>query len=223
MNTFLFIGAASGLLAAGAMQSAAAQTAVDRDPISWHMDAGYGIVESDTADFLDDGWMLEGGLTWRPVEQAPFSLRADLRYLSFDVNESVRQLGGSPATPARIDDGDAQIIGLNLGAAYEVDFSPRMQGYLKAGLGPYRRDVELTQTALFRGIACDPFWGLCFNSLASGEVVVADDDTTRLGWSAGLGVQYQLERGALFLEASYLRVETSEPTEIIPIQIGFRF
>lgn len=74
-----------------------------------------------------------------------------------------------------------------------------------------------------RGIACDPFWGVCFNSLVPGQVVLADEDTTKLGWSAGVGVQHELDRGALFIEARYMRVETSQPTEIIPIQIGFRF
>jgi len=223
MNGYVYASAASVLLAAACLQSASAQTLDDREPVSWHLDAGYGMLHGDTEDFLDDGWTLEGGVKWRAFGDSPFALRADLRYLDFDVNERIRQLDGTPAATARVDDGDATVIGLNLGASYDFDLSPRTQAYLTAGLGPYRRDVELTQTALFRGVACDPFWGVCFNSLVAGQVVVADEDTTKLGWSAGVGVEHELDRGALFIEARYLRIGTREPTEIIPIQIGYRF
>ena len=189
----------------------------------WHIDAGYGVTAGETSDFFDDGLMLEGGLTWRPNGSSAFSLRADLRYLGFDATDDVVQLGGLADTTARIDDGDASIVGLNLGGAYQFQMGERLQGYVTLGLGPYRRDIELTQTALFRGFACDPFIGVCYDALVVGDVVVADDDTTRLGWSGALGLQYPIGEGALFLEARYLRVQTDEPTEIVPIQVGYRF
>lgn len=180
MNGYFYACAATSLLAASALQSASAQTATDREPIAWHIDAGYGMVASDTADFLDDGWGLEGGLTWHPAADMPFTLRADLRYLSFDVNESIRQLGGAPSVTTRVDDGDATIVGLNLGGTYQFDFSPRTQGYVTLGFGPYRRDVELTQTALFQGIACDPS-GACASTVFF-QVRSSSLTTTRRGW-----------------------------------------
>jgi hypothetical protein len=214
--------AAGTLLIAIGMQAFAADPALERKPLSWHLDAGYVLTDDSTSDFLEDGWMLEGGVTWRP-EGGPIALRADLRYLGFDVDDDVVSLGGTPAVPASVDDGDAAIFGLNLGASYNFEFAATGSGYLTVGLGPYYRDVELTQTLLVPGIACEPFFGICFNALAPSEVVVADSETTRLGWSAALGIEYPFREGAVFLEARYLRIETERPTELVPIQIGFRF
>lgn len=218
---------ACAMFAAGALLTVSGQSrgaAASGEPraLSAHVDAGYVMTDAATSDFLDDGWMLEAGLTWRP-RGGPFGLRADLRLLEFDMDEDILQLGGSPSFPTRVDDGDARIVGLNLGATYDLEFADRGHVYVTAGLGPYYRDVELTQTVLFTGIACDAFFGICFQALAPGEVVVAQDDTTRLGWSVGLGVEYPLRQGALFMEARYLRIETDEPTELVPIQFGFRF
>jgi Outer membrane protein beta-barrel domain len=222
MKKYFELGAVA-LLATGGTQAVGADRATDRDALRWHLDAGYGIAEGETSEFLDDALMLEGGLTWRANADSPFALRADLQYLDFDVNEDIVELGGFPGAPADIDDGDGSIVGLSLGGVYNFNLGQRAAGYLALGVGPYHRDIELTQTALFSGIACDPFLGLCFRSLEVGEVVVADNDTTRLGYSAALGLEYPFERGALFIEARYLRIETGEPTEYLPIQIGFRF
>lgn len=214
--------AASALLIISAQAAGADAAAAERKPVQWHLDAGYVMTDDTTSDFLDDGWMLEGGVTWRP-EWSPVALRADLRYLGFDVDEDVASIGGAPAVPTRVDDGDADIIGLNLGASFNFDFPNNGSGYVTVGLGPYYRDVELKQTVLTPGLACEPFFGVCFPALAANDVEVADSETTKLGWSAAIGVEYPLRQGALFAEARYLRIETKEPTELIPIQIGFRF
>jgi hypothetical protein len=36
-------------------------------------------------------------------------------------------------------------------------------------------------------------------------------------------VEYPLRAGAVFLEACYLRIETENPIELVPIQTGLRF
>jgi hypothetical protein len=222
INRTLCNACAAGTLLMFSGLACAADSVLERKPLAWHLDGGYVLTDDSTSNFLEDGWMIEGGVTWRP-QSGPIALRADLRYLGFDVDEDVVSLGGSPAGTTRVDDGDAAIVGLNLGASYNFQFGNAGTGYLTAGLGPYHRDVELTQTQLVPGIACEPFFGICFNALAASDVVIADSETTRLGWSAALGVEYPFRQGAVFLEARYLRIETEQPIELVPIQLGFRF
>ena len=213
---------AAGTLLTLSGRSVSAESRFEDRKLTGHVDAGYVMTDDNTSDFIDDGFMLETGAAWRP-DGGPFAFRADLRYLEFDVDEDIVQLGGSPSSSVRVDDGNAHIVGLNFGGTYDFEIADRVAGYFTAGLGPYYRDVELTQTALFSGIACDPFFGICFEALAPGEAVVAESDTTRLGWSVGLGIEYPFRQGALFMEVRYLRIETEEPTELVPIQLGFRF
>ena len=55
--------------------------------------------------------------------------------------------------------------------------------------------------------------------------MVYEDSRTRLGWNAGLGVEFA--PGYLgnrhFIEASYQRLSGPQPIEYIPIEFGIRF
>lgn len=60
--------------------------------------------------------------------------------------------------------------------------------------------------------------------MTTGQAVVDETSTTRFAWNVGVGVEFPLQDGsAWFIDARYHRIETSEPTEFIPIQVGYRF
>lgn len=198
--------------------------AEERDkPLRWHIGASYSLTSGTTEDYLDDGFGISGGITWYPRPAVPVGLRAELHYTRFDATDELIQLG-SAATQTRIDDGNADVFGGEISGIYDFPIRGRVKGYTQVGIGFSRREVELEQTVLFNGIFCDPWWGFCFEGVGAGNVVVAETDTTRFAWSAGLGLAFPLPEGSeLFLDARYLRIETQDATEFIPIRVGLRF
>ncbi len=139
------------------------------------------------------------------------------------TSNALIRLGQSQSPDVRIDDGSGSVWGLNVNGVYDIRLSERAHGYVTAGIGEYRRKVKLTQTVLVSGIFCDPWWGFCYPSIAPGDVVVSDQSTTRFAWNVGFGVEFPVSyAGSWFIEARYHRIETSRPTEFIPLQIGFR-
>ena len=54
--------------------------------------------------------------------------------------------------------------------------------------------------------------------------MIASQDSTHFAWNAGAGINFPLPYGhSWFIEARYERIETQEPTEYIPIRVGYRF
>jgi opacity protein-like surface antigen len=209
-------------LVAAASAPLYAQSSAEQRPLTWHIDAGYSETTGRTQDYLDGGWIVSGGLRWRPPPDTPFSLKLDAHYSEYDATKQLINLG-SAATQTRIDDGTGSTLGLDLNGMLDFPLGSRVRGYVTAGVGADRRRIELTQTVLFNGFVCDPWWGFCGIGAVPGDVLVARDTVTRLAWNGGVGVEFPLSRGALFLDATYHRIETRRPTEYVPIVIGFRF
>jgi opacity protein-like surface antigen len=194
---------------------------IDR-PFTWHISGGYSATSGETRDYLDDGYIIKGGVTWKPRQDLPLALRLDGHYSNYDATDALINLG-SAATRTRIDDGEGSTLGLDLNGVVDFPLGSRVRGYLTAGVGVDRRRIELTQTVLFGGFFCDPWWGFCGRGVFPGDVLVSRDTTTRLAWNGGLGVEFPLARGNFFVEATYHRIETQRPTEYIPIVVGLRF
>lgn len=199
-----------------------AQTTVQERPVTWHIDGGYSETTGRTQDYLQGGWIVGGGLKWRPRPDTPFSLKLDAHYAEYDATNKLINLG-TAATQTRIDEGTGSTLGLDLNGVVDFPLGSRIRAYVTAGVGADRRRVELTQTVLFNGFVCDPWWGLCGIGAVPGDVLVARDTTTRLAWNGGVGLEFPLSRGALFLDATYHRIETRRPTEYVPIVLGVRF
>jgi opacity protein-like surface antigen len=212
---------ASLLIAAGA--PAFAQTGqTDQRHVAWHVAGGYSETTGQTSDYLQGGWIVSGGLTWYPDPAQPLSLRLEGHYSDYDATHRLLN-AGALATQRRIDDGRGTTLGLDLNGVLDVPFGQSARGYLTAGVGVDRRRVELTQTALFNGVVCDPWWGFCGVGVVAGDRLVASDTTTRFAWNAGLGVEFDLPGYSVFVEAKYHRIDTDRPTEYVPIQVGLRF
>jgi opacity protein-like surface antigen len=194
----------------------------DERPVRWHIAGGYSETTGRTSDYLQGGWIVSGGLTWRPQPTQPWALRLDAHYSDYDATTRLIN-EGTVATQRRIDDGNGSTLGLDLNGVLDVPFGESVRGYVTAGVGIDRRRVELTQLVLFNGVLCDPWWGFCGIGAVAGDRIVASDTTTRFAWNAGLGVEFELARSTMFVQATYHRIETARPTEYVPIEVGLRF
>ncbi|HVY79549.1 MAG TPA: outer membrane beta-barrel protein [Steroidobacteraceae bacterium] len=200
---------------------ALAQTPNER-PFGFHVGAGFSATTGTADRYLDDGWIVSGGVDWHPNPDLPLTLSLDAHYSDYDATNELINLG-TVATRTRIDDGDGSTLGADVNATYGVPLGSRLRGYIVAGAGIDRRRIELTQTVLFNGFVCDPFWGFCGIGAVPGDVIVARNSTTRFAWNAGLGLELPVGNGAWFFDARFRRIETTRPTEYVPIQIGYRF
>ena len=193
-----------------------------QSPFSWHVSGGYSVTTGETHDYLDNGWAFKGGVTWRPQPAGPFALRLEGHFTNYDATDEFINFSQA-STRARIDDGEGSTLGLDLNAVLYFPLGSRVRGYVTAGGGVDRRRIELTQTVLFGGFFCDSWWGFCGRGVFPGDVLVSRETSTELAWNGGVGVEFPLARGNLFVEATYHRIETQRPTEYIPIVVGLRF
>ena len=188
-----------------------------------HFDMGYAATTGQIANFLEDGFTIGGGLSWQPDYGSPLALRADLDYTRF---QATRQLVDSSqaGNSLLINSGFGESVDLSLDGEYRMPLSPYLTAFAVAGVGGAYRRIALTQTVAVGDYVCDPWFDYCDYGLVAGEAVVASDDTTRFAWNAGLGLEFALARGeTFFVEARFTRIQTSPPTDFIPIRVGVRF
>ena len=198
-------------------------TASADEPMLIQFNGGYVKTVGETSNYLQGHWTLGTGLTFQPDWMDNLAFQVDLAYADFGVKHDLITLG-QQNSQYRIDDGSGSVWSLTTAAKYTVPFSDGVHGYGLLGIGAYQRHVELTQTVLYGGYYCDPWWGYCYPGLATGDAVVASTTTTKFGWNVGLGIEFPFEeRGAWFIEARYHSIDTSHATEFMPIQIGIRF
>jgi opacity protein-like surface antigen len=150
-------------------------------------------------------------------------LRADLNYSRFNAT---RQLIGinEAVDQTEIDDGYGEIVDFTVDGEYRMPLSPYLTAFAVAGVGVAHRRIALTQTVAVGGYVCDYWFGYCDFGLVPGEQVIASDSTTQFEWNAGLGLDFALGGGqTFFVEARFTRMQTSQPTDFVPIRVGLRF
>lgn len=219
----------TALVLAGVANVASAQygyandDAYGRSPVQWHLMGGAALTTGHTADYLETGYTVGGGLTFRPDPRSPFSLRADLSFSRFNATNRLLNIGAEQ-NQTEIDDGWGDIVNLDVDGVLDIPLGARVRGYVMAGVGGAYRRIDLTQTVGFGGYFCDDWYGYCGIGVVPGDVLVQREETTRFAWNAGVGVEFPLYRGqSFFVEARYTRMQTPNPTEFIPIRVGYRF
>ena len=190
--------------------------------IQGHIMGGYSPTSGVTSDFLQDGWIIDGGFTFWP-QGVPLGIRTDLSYSGHQATNQFLALGQA-ATGLEVDDGSGSFSSLAAGLV----FRPRQYGlarfYGLAQAGATRVREQLTQTFFVAGSYCDPFFYYCGYQYGTGDAIVYDYATTKFSWNVGLGVEFPTYWGSSwFLEAQYRRVETQQPLEYWPIMVGIRF
>jgi hypothetical protein len=190
------------------------------DPIRYHGWLGYSGVSGDASDFVKDGWSVGFGVVWTPTKGF-LQVRGDLGYDWWDIKTGdIPSSGGGDAT-SRIDDGNGSVWYLRGG----VQMGTKREGfnfYGGVGISGNYLKAELTQEALVTGIWCD-WWGWCYPYTTVGDLIVADESTTKFGYYAMIGGSFQLGPGDLFIEATYNWVQTKTTLEYYPIVVGYRW
>jgi opacity protein-like surface antigen len=212
-----------GLSARASAQTYYEQTFAPVQPVHWHFDVGYSPTIGTTSQYFQGGWTFGGGLTWQPRPTLPIALRADLDFTQFNATRNLIAINEA-ADQTQIDGGYGDVIGLNVDAEYRVPVTRSITGFTLVGIGVAHMHVGLTQTLAFGSYLCDPWFGYCAYGLVPGQVEVASGSSTRFSWNAGAGLDFALSDGeTLFVEARYERIQTSQPTEFVPITVGLRF
>jgi len=204
--------AAAGLAAGGAAQ---AQQAT---PFHWHVLGGYSETLGTTQDYLQGGFLFAGGFSFTPQPGSPLDVRFDLSFSEHNAS-NFAIASGQQNTNVYIDGGTGDIWSVTGNLVYHVPLGYGMRGYGIAGVGSYHARIALTQSGA-GGYYCDPFSYYCDN----GAAVVESQGVTKLGWNAGIGVEFPLPYGrSWFIEARYHRIDTNTPIEFAPIAVGYRF
>ncbi len=214
------------ILALGAAGAAcAADPFPDSAGLHWDLMGGLSEPVGATADYLQGGYSMGGGVTVVPSETSPLDWRFDLHYADHTASSRLLALG-QQNTNVAIDGGNGQVWSLTGNAIYHVPITYGVRAYAIAGVGITHTRIELTQTVPFYGAYayCDPFWGVCYSGFGYGDAVVTSHDLTKFGWNAGAGLEFALPSGhSWFLEARYQRISASSPIEFVPVEVGYRF
>ena len=203
--------------------TAPAQAQWSQSPVRWQVLTGYSATLGRTADYLQGGYLLAGGFSVTPSAASPLDFRFDLSYSRHQASQQLLAQGQTTTT-FQVDNGSGQIWSATGNVAYHVPIAYGVRGYGIAGVGAYHARIELTQL-YYAGLYynCDPYIDYCYGS-GLGEQVVAAHDTTKVGWNAGVGIEFALPGGqSWFVESRYHRMETSQPIQYVPIAIGYRF
>jgi opacity protein-like surface antigen len=201
---------------------AAAGTRADAQDvrIRWHALAGFSEPIGKTADYLQGGYLVGGGFTVYPSPASPLDLRVDLSYSQHTASNHLLDLGQQAAN-TEVDNGTGNFLSGTANLEYRIPIVYGVRAYGIAGVGVYHSRVELTQYTPFGYYYCDPFSGFCD---AAGDALVSSSGTTKFGWNAGAGVEFDLPYGqSWFIEARYHRISTDQPIEYVPISVGYRF
>jgi hypothetical protein len=210
---------ASGLLAPPALVQAQGYgyyAGAHSDVAQWHVAAGFSNTSGTTSDYLDGGWLVEGGFSYFP-DAGALGVRADLSYSAYAANGNYSGNGLEPGT-AGFGHGYGAVTSGAIGGVVRVPWTARAHLYALGQLGfAY---VQLHSDQYYDGgygNGCDGYYGCGYDY---GSIYRA----TRLAWSAGVGMEFPLYWAqSWFIEAQYRRIETPTPIEYWPLTVGFRF
>ena len=188
--------------------------------IRWHVMGGYSEPVGSTSDYLQGGYLVDGGFSITPSKDSPLDLRFDVQYSQHNATSNLLNIG-QQTTNVAVNNGTGSFWSFGGNLAYHVPIIYGVSAYGIAGIGVYHARVELTQFSPFGYYYCDPFSGFCDGT---GDVLVASNGVTKFGWNGGAGVEFALPYGqSWFIEARYHRISTDKPIEYIPLAVGYRF
>ncbi len=186
------------------------------DVAQWHVATGFSGTSGATSDYLDGGWLVEGGFSYFP-DAGALGLRADLSYSAYAANGNYGGSGLEPGT-AGFGHGYATVSSGAIGGVVRMPWTARAHLYALGQVGfAYARLHSDRYFDGGYGGGCDPYYGCGYDY---GDVYSA----TRLAWNVGVGMEFPLYWAqSWFIEAQYRRVETPTPIEYWPLTVGLRF
>jgi hypothetical protein len=192
-------------------------------PAKLQVEGGAAVTTGTTGTFLDNGWTVGAGFMWHPAP-GPLALRTTLDYTRLPATQqSINSAAAANMTP--VNGGFGEVVSVRLNGVYEwpvSPYSPYTRAYITAGVGGVYENVEFTQTTFTPGFACS--WWVCGTALFAQQSLVARNDVTKFSWNAGVGLDFSVGGWqSWFVEATFEKVNTPQPTTFVPIRVGFRF
>jgi opacity protein-like surface antigen len=185
-----------------------------RGVAQWHIEGGFSDTSGTTSDYLQGGWLVDGGFSYFP-EAGALGVRADISYSAYAGNGDYLGAGLEPGS-AGFGHGYGAISSGAIGAVVRVPVTNRARFYALAQVGVAY--VQLHSDRYYYGGGCDSYYGC--DGYGYGDLY----DTTRLGWNVGVGVEFPLYWGqSWFLEAQYRQVQAPTPIQYWPLMVGYRF
>ncbi len=182
---------------------------------TFEVGGGYTPPVGRTANRLNNGWNVGAGAGMNLGRF--FSIGPHFMYNSFGVNSAVLGAFGAP-------NGNGRVYAIT--ADPRIQFGGRFTPYIVGGVGWYRRTIEFTQPSLFPTTFYDPFFGIFYPGVTSGNQVLGSVVRDGIGGSLGGGLQFGVGHGGakLFAEARYHYADTGRvPTRMVPLTFGIRF
>jgi hypothetical protein len=182
------------------------------DVTQWHFGAGFSDISAGASNYLDDGWLVNGGFSYFPQAGA-LGVRGDLSYSSYAANGNYSGYG-----PGRFGPGYGDISSAAIGGVARLPGNAWAHVYGLAQVGVSYVQLHSDQYFYGPGGVCSPYYGPC--GYGYGNTY----DTSHLSWNLGVGVEIPLYWGPnLFVEAQYRQIQTPSPIEYWPITVGLRF
>ncbi len=181
---------------------------------TFEVGGGYTPPVGRTANRLNNGWNIGGGVGVNLGRF--FSIGPHFMYNSFGVNSALLGAVGAP-------NGNGRVYAVT--ADPRIQFGTRFSPYIVGGVGWYRRTIEFTQPSLFPVTVFDPFFGIFYPAVTTGNQVLGSVVRDGIGGSLGGGLQFGVSHGAkIFAEARYHYANTGHvPTRMVPLTFGIRF
>jgi hypothetical protein len=215
--------AAALLLGTGAQAFAQGYYSYSVAPAQLQVEGGAAVTTGNTANFLNNGWTAGLGLLFHP-EPGPLALRVTLDYTRLGATQQLIN-DAAFSNMTNVNGGYGEVVSLRMNGVYQwpvAMFAPNIRGYLTGGVGGAYENVVLTQTVAQVGFVCN--WWVCGTAAFPQQSVVARNDTTRFSWDAGVGLDFSMGGWqSWFVEATFEKVNTPQPTTFVPIRAGFRF
>jgi len=178
---------------------------------------GYVTPVNDTADIIDPGWSLAGGVTYRPQEW-PLGVWGEVSYQQEDIRrDRLNEIGSSG--------GDMSIWSITGGGMWGTRSQGPVDFYLNAGIGWYHRRLRITEPGVgWRPGGCGWYWCVP-GGWVPVTIVTGSDTQDVIGGNAGIGLSFNLPNDSqIYLEVKYHYAKTDPAaTEYIPVLLGYRW
>jgi hypothetical protein len=230
------------LFVAAAVAAAPAQAQDEEPPhllpFEVHVGGGYTFQQSDTRQYLGDGWHINAGLTL--ALNRIFGLQGEYSFHGLGDKTvylpALEVPEGAILRPVRA---TTSLHYLNLNLVIKAPTKKRTKPYVIAGIGAYYRPIEVTTpTAGYVPGYCYPYYGCWPGGIVVTDQILRSSSVTNFGMDFGGGLYVLMDKsagGGFYIESRYHYIWGPEVKneagvsfghangKFLPITIGLRF
>jgi hypothetical protein len=178
-----------------------------------HIFGGASFLTGGASDVATDGYAFGFGGVSR--DGGALGWRWDMGFDFHDAREGV--------FPGRIvDDGNINTTFLRFGPQWNFE-GYGSNFYVNLSAGYYWTYAYVSQYATVPGYICDPYWGWCWYAPVAGEFILADRSEDAWGYSATMGMEFDVVGGKWFVELQYHLAQHGDGFEFAPLVVGLRW